>query len=417
MAFAKNFWRSQTRVRLAGFILAGTAPYAYAADDTCPAYPSASVFAYVCSTTSNFGDGVSITVVNGQATASSTGLGGINTAPLGDTAAQAFQNGQFGATGTSGAVATTQSQPVSNAYGSGTEFSSAGIGDEEYATFTVIPFANGNPDVSSQRIKGNVVVPDLHAEAKGSATSPSAGVKGAAEVSATSQGAADFSDVLSISQFQYDTIVNTLLAQNKPVSANGITVALSYEVHASFTASPTDPSSAAGGRAEGSAAISLYNALGSTSEGGDAQLSSGVNTNTLTGEVFTVSGLLSPSNPLTIFVGIGVDGTAVGENGVAASYDANLTDTLQFLGVSFFADAAETIPLPDIQLGSALGLDYIPADAIIGPAQSVPEPGTWALMAIGTGGLASLRLLRKRARPGNTAGATVLLDAPWRTNA
>ena len=105
------------------------------------------------------------------------------------------------------------------------------------------------------------------------------------------------------------------------------------------------------------------------------------------------------------------------ENGVAASYDANLTDTLQFLGVSFFADAAETIPLPDIQLGSALGLDYIPADAIIGPAQSVPEPGTWALMAIGTGGLASLRLLRKRARPGNTAGATVLLDAPWRTNA
>ena len=412
MAFAKNFWRSQTRVRLAGFILAGTAPYAYAADDTCPAYPSASVFAYVCSTTSNFGDGVSITVVNGQATASSTGLGGINTAPLGDTAAQAFQNGQFGATGTSGAVATTQSEPVSNAYGSGTEFSSAGIGDEEYATFTVIPFANSNPDVSSQRIQGNVVVPDLHAEAKGSATSPSAGV------AATSQGVADFSDVLSISQFQYDIIVNTLLAQNKPVSANGITVALSYEVHASFTASPTDPSSLpAGGLAEGSAAISLYNVLGSTSEGGDAQLSLGVNTNTLTGEVFTVSGLLSPSNPLTIFVGIGVDGTAVGENGVAASYDANLTDTLQFLGVSFFADAAETIPLPDIQLGSALGLDYIPADAIIGPAQSVPEPGTWALMAIGMGGLASLRLLRKRARLGNTAGETVLLDAPWRTNA
>ena len=211
---------------------------------------------------------------------------------------------------------------VSNAYGSGTEFSSAGIGDEEYAKFTAIPFANGNPDVSNQRIQGRVVVPDLHAEAKGSATSPSAGV------AATSQGAADFSDVLSISQFQYDIIVNTLLAQNKPVSANGITVALSYEVHASFTASPTDPSSLpAGGLAEGSAAISLYNAFGSTSEGGAAQLSLGVNTNTLTGEVFTVSGLLSPSNPLTIFVGIGVDGTAVGENGVAASYDANLTDT------------------------------------------------------------------------------------------
>ena len=413
MAFAKNFWRSQTRVRLAGFILAGTAPCAYAADDTCPAYPSASVFAYVCSTTSNFGDGVSITVVNGQATASSTGLGGINTAPLGDTAAQAFQNGQFGATGTSGAVATTQSQPVSNAYGSGTEFSSAGIGDEEYATFTVIPFANGNPDVSSQRIEGKVVVPDLHAEAKGSATSPSAGVE-----RATSQGAADFSDVLSISQFQYDT--------NRQHAARPEQARLGKRNHGSaFLRGPciihrqSDRSVqlAAGGRAEGSAAISLYNALGSTSEGGDAQLSSGVNTNTLTGEVFTVSGLLSPSNPLTIFVGIGVDGTAVGENGVAASYDANLTDTLQFLGVSFFADAAETIPLPDIQLGSALGLDYIPADAIIGPAQSVPEPGTWALMAIGMGGLASLRLLRKRARPGNTAGATVLLDAPWRTNA
>ena len=417
MAFAKSFWRSQTRVRLAGLILAGTAPYSYAADDTCPAYPTAAVFAYVCSTTSNLGDGVSITVVNGQATASSTGLGGINTAPLGDTAAQAFQNGQFGATGTSGAVATTQSEPVSkpvsNAYGSGTEFSSAGIGDEEYAKFTAIPFANGNPDVSNQRIQGRVVVPDLHAEAKGSATSPSAGV------AATSQGVADFSDVLSISQFQYDIIVNTLLAQNKPVSANGITVALSYEVHASFTASPTDPSSLpAGGLAEGSAAISLYNAFGSTSEGGAAQLSLGVNTNTLTGEVFTVSGLLSPSNPLTIFVGIGVDGTAVGENGVAASYDANLTDTLQFLGVSFFADAAETIPLPDIQLGSALGLDYIPADAIIGPAQSVPEPGTWALMAIGMGGLASLRLLRKRARFWQYGWRNLSsLDAPWRAKA
>jgi hypothetical protein len=130
--------------------------------------------------------------------------------------------------------------------------------------------------------------------------------------------------------------------------------ALSYEVHASFTASPTDPSSLpAGGRAEGSASISLYNALGSATDGGAAQLSLGVNTNTLTGEVFTVSGLLNPSTPLTVFVGIGVDGTAVGENGVAASYDANLTDTLVFLGVSFYADAAETIPLPNIQLGSA----------------------------------------------------------------
>jgi hypothetical protein len=375
---------------LAGFVLAGTVPGAYAADDSCPAYPSAAVFAYVCSTTSNLGDGVSITVVNGQATASSTGLGGINTAPLGDSAAQAFQNGQFGATGASGAIATTQSEPVSNTYGSGTSSATAGIGDEEFAQFTALPFANGYTDISAQRIKGNVVVPDLHAGARGSATSPSAGV------TAISQGVAYFSDVLSISQFQYNSIVDTLRAQNKPVSPNGITVALSFEVYGSFAASPTDPSTAAGGRAEGSAAISLYNALGSTSEGGSAQLSSGVNTNTLTGEVFTVSGLLSPSNPLTVFVGIGVDGTSVGENGVAASYDANLTDTAQFLGASFFADAAETIPLPDIQLGSALGLDYIPADATIGPAQSVPEPGTWALMLAGMGGLTSLGALRRR---------------------
>jgi hypothetical protein len=43
-----------------------------------------------------------------------------------------------------------------------------------------------------------------------------------------------------------------------------------------------------------------------------------------------------------------------GFTGVSSSYSANLSDTAQFLGAAFYADAAEMIPLPDIQLGSAL---------------------------------------------------------------
>jgi hypothetical protein len=76
-------------------------------------------------------------------------------------------------------------------------------------------------------------------------------------------------------------------------------------------------------------------------------------------------------------------------------------DTAQFLGVSFYADAAETIPLPDIQLGSALGFDYIP-DAILSPAgaaAAVPEASTWVMMLAGFCGLGALAFRRAAPRP------------------
>jgi hypothetical protein len=86
--------------------------------------------------------------------------------------------------------------------------------------------------------------------------------------------------------------------------------------------------------------------------------------------------------------------------GASDSYTANLSDTAQFLGVSFYADAAETIPLPDIQLGSAFRFDYIPADAILSPpGAAVPEASTWIVMLAGCCGLGALGFRRAAPRP------------------
>jgi hypothetical protein len=111
----------------------------------------------------------------------------------------------------------------------------------------------------------------------------------------------------------------------------------------------------------------------------------------------------SPTRARFSFRNLDATGTASSPfAGVSGSYSANLSDTAQFLGVSFCADEAETIPLPDIQLGSALGFDYIPADAILSPvgaAAAVPEASTWVMMLAGFCGLSALAFRRAAPRP------------------
>jgi hypothetical protein len=89
--------------------------------------------------------------------------------------------------------------------------------------------------------------------------------------------------------------------------------------------------------------------------------------------------------------------------------------------VSFDADEAETIPLPDIQLGSALGFDYIPADAILPPpgaAAAVLEASTWIMMLAGFCGLGALAFRRAapqpaRPLPKGAESGEIALGAPF----
>jgi hypothetical protein len=114
-----------------GLIFGASSPAAWAADPTCPPFPSdTDVFAYACSQTPNLGDGVAIQISGGKGTVTTTGLTGIDIAPLGSsTAAQAFQNGQFRQGATGGQIATTETEPASNPDGgAGTATATAGMG-------------------------------------------------------------------------------------------------------------------------------------------------------------------------------------------------------------------------------------------------------------------------------------------------
>lgn len=106
----------------------------------------------------HFGDGVAIQISGGTGTVSTSGLMGINTAPLGSSnASQAFQNGQFGLGGNSGQIATTETEPASNPAGASGTRATAGMGDAFTSSFMAVPFANGNATVSLQRLVGKVV--------------------------------------------------------------------------------------------------------------------------------------------------------------------------------------------------------------------------------------------------------------------
>jgi hypothetical protein len=75
----------------AGLIFGASSPAAWAANSACPGLPTVSVYAYACSETSNFGDGVAIQISNGKGTVSTSGLTGINTVPLGSSTAAQVQ--------------------------------------------------------------------------------------------------------------------------------------------------------------------------------------------------------------------------------------------------------------------------------------------------------------------------------------
>ena len=374
-------------------LLGASSPAAWAADESCPGVPEGMIFAYSCSMTANFGDGVAIQISGGTGTVSTTGLTQIDTAPLGNsTAAQAFQNGQFGTGGNSGQISTTETEPLSNpAGGSGTAMATASMGNKFTSSFTAVPFANGNPIVSLQRRKGNVVIPNLHASATGSVVAGKFG-----GIDASSEGLDSFSDVVSVTQAQINAV-------NKQTGGNlgNVFVKLSYFVSGSVAAT--------NGFADADFFLSDTDAQGhlDNSVGGEASMESNVKpTDTLFGHTFTIQFEISPDSPVLLKANIDASGGASSTSTDApGSYTANLSDTAQFLGVSFYADDAEMIPLPDIQLGSALGFDYIPADAILSPAGGaapVPEASTWAMMLVGFAGLGALGLRRgapRRARP------------------
>jgi hypothetical protein len=375
----------------AGLLFGAPSPAAWAADPGCPPFPSdTDVFAYACSQTSNFGDGVAIQISGGKGTVSTSGLTGINTSPLGgSTAAQTFQNGQFGLTGNSGKIATTETEPASNpAGGSGTATATAGMGDGFIASFTGVPLANGNTAVSLQRVLSRVVIPTMHASASGSATGGPGG-----GISTDSSATDEFSDILSITQAQLNAV-------NKQIGGNyaDIFVKLKYFVAGVVTANNH-------GDADGDFEATVEGASGVLvgAVGGEASASPTGDTDNLLGQMFALQFSIAPGNSVLLDAELDVEGTASSPfPGAPGFYIANLSDTAQFLGVSFYADAAETIPLPDIQLGSALGFDYIPADAILSPvgaAGAVPETSTWVMMLAGFCGLGALGFRRAAPRP------------------
>ena len=128
-------------------------------------------------------------------------LTGINTAPLGSsTVAQTFQNGQFGLTGNSGQIATTETEPRRTLTAPPLD-RDGWHGDAFTSSFTGVPFANGNTTVSLQRVVSIVVIPNLHVSATGS----SLGGHGCG-ISTSSAGSDSFSDRLSITEAQLDAV-------------------------------------------------------------------------------------------------------------------------------------------------------------------------------------------------------------------
>jgi hypothetical protein len=262
------------------------------------------------------------------------------------------------------------------------------MGNASNASFSAIPFANGNPIVSLQRINTKVVIPNLHASASGSVVG---GSGGGGDVG--SDGLDSFSDILSVTRAQVDADRaqngqgDTIIFVKLPYFAVGVIAASNGTAGADFDASVST--------LDGSTTLA--------SVGGSAtQEPNGDTSDDLLGQIFTLKFDISASEPVLFQAELDAAGEASSPFAPnSSSYLANLSDTAQFLGVSFYADAADTIPLPDIQLGSALGFDYTPADAILSPlgAPAAPEASTWAMMLLGFCGLGALAFRRAAPRP------------------
>src|SRR5579871_3755632 len=234
---------------IAGVLIAAAAP----ALADCPNIPTSGVYAYVCSQTSNLGDGVAITVDNGQVQTSTTSGTGITTTTQNgvSSARQDLLNDVFNPTPATGQVNSSQNETVTRKSGSGSESATAGQGDVKNVSYSAVPFANGDPGVSGNRIQGPAVIPSLHASASGSASSPGAGV------TVSSSGQAYFSDVLTITQQQ---VQEAYQEAGIPFTlSSGLYVQMTYSVSGSLSANPTNPTIPAFGSAEGDFSVNLIN--------------------------------------------------------------------------------------------------------------------------------------------------------------
>jgi hypothetical protein len=362
----------------------GSAP-AFAA---CPSYPTGSVYAYVCSVTANFEDGFAITYSD-NTTFVTIGAGGPNS--IKTKGGSALQSGRFKAIGAPGQLSSKEYESTSNPSGSsGTQQSAAGLGDAVHAISTIIPFAAGNPRVTQLRLEKNAVLPTLHVTASGTTSSTPDSA-----VTVQSAADADFSDILSLGQNEVDAAAKIV-----GHAISSVYVSFTYTVHGNVKASPLNQSSPAFGDGEADFGLSLQDlnnpSIVSSNEG-SAEMGPVVQNDDLTGESFTVSGRIAPGDLLQLTGFLGAEGSAVGAYGINGSYNVNLSDTAEFDGVAFYEDAGLTEQLPDMELSSEFGFDYVPSDAILSPVTAaVPEASTWAMLLAGFGGLGVVGYLRSR---------------------
>ena len=354
--------------------------------ESCPA-ATTQVYAFTCADTSNTENGAQLIISNGQLIAGKTGSNSFETTNLGAISpGQAIRGNAFGIDqGSTGLSASTseKAQPP----GTGTMKASAQTSDTVNGIWSVIPFANANPHDSSIKFQGNTVIPNLHAIATGSIDQPTSSSIGGQSVQANAT--ASFSDVVSISNAE-------LAAAGPAVSGGVIRVQLAYSIHG--TANFSFESDGSAGEALGNFTLSAVPVGGGTGDTSSASfdLSSFSHDDDLLNETFIVDFFLNPGNPELISATLNVSGIATDSgSGPLADFNSDLSDTAQFLGAKFFADEAETIPLPTLELNSEFGFNYAPV-TIAGDVGGVPEPAAWTALLTGIFGIGTV--LRKRWR-------------------
>ncbi len=369
---------------LAGSVFVTPAQAAFI--ESCPA-ATTQVYAFTCADTSNTENGAQLIISNGQLIAGKTGSNSFETTNLGAISpGQAIRGNAFGIDqGSTGLSANTSesAQPP----GIGTMKAGAQTSDTVNGIWSVIPFANANPHDSSIKFQGNTVIPNLHAIATGSIDQPTSSSVGGQSVQASAT--ASFSDVVSISNAE-------LAAAGPAVSGGLIRVQLAYSIHG--TANFSFESDGSGGEALGNFALSAVPVAGGADDtsAGSFDLSSFSHNDDLLDETFTVNFFLKPGSPELISASLNVSGIATDSGyGPLADFNSDLSDTAQFLGAKFFADEAETIPLPTLELSSEFGFNYAPV-TIAGDVGGVPEPAAWTMLLAGFLGVGTI--LRKRRR-------------------
>jgi hypothetical protein len=280
--------------------------------------------------------------------------------------------------------------------GTGTMTATAQLGNTVDSTWNAIPFSNGNAVVTALKFRGQSVVPNLHAIASGSIDQPDAAGFGGQSVQASAL--VEFSDVVSISQAQ----ANATLSENG--LDTGVWVQLDYKLHGSATITPKTPVSGSGAEALGSFVIAASNPTDPSAsqpafDSGSFDEAVPLTTpDTLLGDTISIMFFLPVGAPELINAQLAVSGIATDSGyGPAASFNADLSDTAQFEGATFFADEAGTVPLPTLQLNSEFGFNYSPV-TIVSDAGGVPEPSNWAMLLAGFAALGTVTRRTKSCR-------------------